>query len=164
MEGSTVVEVHEQSKSAFYDLYYEDYPNAETKYTPVSDLDPTVHYDPTCVNKIHIARCIVDGIQNDQYATPNAYWLDSALRPKHLSDAEITVYPNPTSGSFTAYSEKNRVYHLQIFNILGELIKTVEFVRETEINIEDQLKKGIYILEFKNASGSRIQTEKLFVE
>lgn len=162
-KGGNIIEVHTQSQFAYESLYDEDYPEAKVRYTPVADLDRLNNTNDRCVHKINGARCIVDAVDNDQYATQYSSWLNDAVRPNPFSDGEIAIYPNPAKNTFTIESKVEGVYFTQIYNIYGQAIDAFEFRKRRSIEIS-HLESGVYLLEIRDAEGNPIQTKKLIIE
>ena len=75
----------------------------------------------------------------------------------HNENNEITLIPNPTTGSFNISNISNATIH--VYSSLGSFIKTFEHVSSQEsINIS-HLSNGIYFL--KIVEGDRVKNEKL---
>ncbi|OYU96467.1 MAG: hypothetical protein CFE21_08735 [Bacteroidetes bacterium B1(2017)] len=81
-----------------------------------------------------------------------------------LADA-LTVYPNPSQGSFilSVNTELTNTYMLDVFTNLGELAysKTCELGSNQNVLVDTKLVPGIYLLKLSGASGT--QTRKLLV-
>ena len=162
-DNGILIEVHEQSRVAYESLYNNDYQDAKIKYTPVANLDRSNNPDDRCINKINIARCMVDAVDNDQYAAPYSSWVRSSVRPDPFSDGEIALYPNPASQSFTIESKQEGVYMVNIYNIFGQKVGVFEYTKKKTCNI-GHLRSGVYLLEITNIDGVQVQTKKLIVE
>ncbi len=68
-----------------------------------------------------------------------------------LSDI-ISVFPNPTTGSFTVTSNEN--VSMQILDITGKLLKKTSFIGTNTFRIETA---GVYFLKFSNETGASVQ-------
>jgi hypothetical protein len=68
---------------------------------------------------------------------------------------KLSVYPNPFSTSFIVETNVNDD-KIEVFDILGNLVSTVEIVEEnnTEIYLEDK-EPGIYFVRVSSATGIR---------
>lgn len=65
-------------------------------------------------------------------------------------ETSFIVYPNPGSGSFTVtFSEKNMKGELEIHNVLGEVLKTIQVQGQTSVNINSHWAPGNYFLVLK---------------
>jgi len=77
-------------------------------------------------------------------------------------DAEntLSVFPNPSSGTFTVYNSKAGDYELEVYNSLGEMV-----LRQTKNGVQEIVKldvpAGIYFLNIKYENS--ISTSKLVV-
>ena len=69
------------------------------------------------------------------------------------SDADVSVFPNPSHGEFTVYGLQFATYNLEVYNIVGELVveKTVNHKQET-INLNQP--NGIYFVKVKTENGN----------
>src|SRR5690606_10785724 len=124
--GDTII-VHVQAAAAFKDLFEEDYSEAKSKYDPIAELDRSNNPKDNCVNQINIARCIVDGIDNDRFATPYSNWISEAYKPKSETEPEsgISIFPNPARGSFTVKNRKDQQLYLEMYNLFGQKVKDI---------------------------------------
>lgn len=164
IDGGVILQVHQQSKSAYEDLFYEDYPNAKSKYQPIANMDRSNNSNHKCVNLINIAKCIVEGVNNDQFATSYNSWLSSAVRfNPFLAEKQLAVYPNPVSDMLIIESKKEEQYMARLYNVYGQQIAAFEFEKKTTYSV-DKLNKGVYILEILDSQKRSLQTEKLIVE
>jgi hypothetical protein len=77
-----------------------------------------------------------------------------------LSNDELSIYPNPTSGDkLYIVSKNNFIKHISIFNVLGKEIQSATIYGK-ELNI-GKLKPGVYII--KITENSITATRKLIV-
>jgi hypothetical protein len=72
------------------------------------------------------------------------------------SDLQISIYPNPATGTLNISLPENQKSQIQIFNAMGMLLKEIELslpitIRTTQINISD-LPDGLYFIQLKNNS------------
>ena len=74
--------------------------------------------------------------------------------------SSFVVYPNPTNGIINVKtSEYKNVTNVQIFNLVGAVVKTTKLQHETSlINLSD-LANGLYIV--KITSGNNSITQKI---
>ena len=75
-----------------------------------------------------------------------------------LSDEMIFVHPNPTTG--IVYIEGTEAAEVQVFNALGQLVKTVQ--NATEVSLEG-LPQGIYLLRV-TLEGGKVFADKVVKE
>lgn len=72
----------------------------------------------------------------------------------------ISVYPNPVSDYFLITSPKLQIDKLEIYNVLGQLVKTQKLIQtNNEINIQE-FPKGAYYLRIYN-QGKFLKTNKI---
>ncbi len=96
------------------------------------------------VDNINIVRRIVNG-------TKDAFLQNS-----------LTVFPNPSRGNFTIELPNANGYTLEITDLTGKIIKTLNAVSGTNmLNLEDAA-KGIYLLKVSSKNGVAIR--KLILE
>lgn len=113
-----------------------------------------------------------DTIANIYYQSFNQNFLDmgGALVPcvssglNEISEEELVVYPNPSSGKFQVASHKSQVSSVEIFNVLGEKIYEA-FPKEKSavaISLPLELGQGIYFL--KTIIGGKHFTRKIIIQ
>lgn len=67
-----------------------------------------------------------------------------------LINNSLIIYPNPASENITIKNLKNIDNQIvQIYNVLGSLVKEIELTTTNQINISD-LTNGVYFVKFKN--------------
>jgi len=77
---------------------------------------------------------------------------DFTVSTNEISEIEmISVFPNPTQDEFTL-SDNDLVKKIEIYNLLGQKLKTVDFYEGEFISIDD-LNAGVYTLALKNSDG-----------
>jgi hypothetical protein len=71
-----------------------------------------------------------------------------------LSDANVSIFPNPTEGilhvNLNRY--KSEVIQMNIFNPAGNLVKSAEILKASNVYDLSSLPKGIYIVELRNGA------------
>jgi hypothetical protein len=77
---------------------------------------------------------------------------------KDLSNA-ASVYPNPSSGSFTVIDDANKYDLLQVFDVAGRMIKAVSIKQRQQVVLQQT---GIYIYRLSGRHGTA--TGKLVVQ
>ncbi len=75
----------------------------------------------------------------------------------------LSVYPNPNNGLFniTLSSDNSTEMTVQIFNILGELVKTIENAQLTTSVDLSECATGVYVI--KVVAGNQIATKKISI-
>jgi len=148
--------------------------NTGHNYYPLTSYTlPTQEYLNPCMTYISSSqKILLQGISSypDNFnATNKTYLLTPQLQvgiaeARYNSVANISYYPNPSSGLVTVKLNKMNTsdFALNIYNLMGELVKS-EKLKENlqQINIED-LSNGIYIVEIK--SKELIDMQKLIIQ
>ncbi len=83
-----------------------------------------------------------------------------------LTDLELSVYPNPSSGLFKIEGEALLEGEIQLFSATGELIQTRRIlspIRKSSIGEEKGLPQGVYILMYTDKEGKSV-SKKLVVD
>lgn len=98
------------------------------------------------------------------FNSPNYNYKDSALGTKPcdfsnvgvsdvINDNKIEIYPNPNNGSFTVLFADNQVRHIQVYDVLGNLVSAfVSADENATINLPDNA-KGIYFISVHSDNG-----------
>lgn len=68
-----------------------------------------------------------------------------------LNTSKFSLYPNPVTESFTIKFSDNQNFNgkIEIFNIIGSLVKEIELPQSRKFNISE-LTNGMYFIRFKN--------------
>ena len=71
-----------------------------------------------------------------------------------IADYELatTLYPNPTAGQFTIHNSQFTIHNVNVYDVYGKLLKTVEVNSNTAVIDAHELSAGMYFV--------RISTEK----
>jgi hypothetical protein len=83
------------------------------------------------------------------------------------NEIEFTVYPNPSSGSFSVRTEANSdlLKSVQVTNMLGQVVYTAAINSEkTDIVLSSSISKGIYFVNMLDKNSRVCATEKITVE
>lgn len=78
--------------------------------------------------------------------------------------ADIAIYPNPASNTFTITLNSGSSVKIDIINIIGQVIKSLDATAGYVTRVVDvnDLTKGIYVIRFTN--GNDISAQKLVIE
>jgi hypothetical protein len=99
-------------------------------------------------NTTYYVRAYATNTAGTVYGNEVSFTTPMATSIKTISDAELKVYPNPTSGIlYVADSLKNTKF--EVFNIAGERVKSGN-INDNIINLAD-LKTGIYLIIINNS-------------
>ncbi|MEP7263203.1 MAG: T9SS type A sorting domain-containing protein [Bacteroidota bacterium] len=82
--------------------------------------------------------------------TVGIVYVDSCLVSSGLTEVEswknISIHPNPNNGSFKLSGlSSSTLNSIEITNVIGEIVYTVNQVKSTELKVDAVLKQGIYI-------------------
>ena len=82
---------------------------------------------------------------------------------KNISQQSLfNLYPNPTNGQFTIESEKIRGSSIEIYNVLGEQIYSIQLVESKfTIDLREQ-PKGIYFIHL--LADEKVSTKKIIIQ
>jgi hypothetical protein len=73
----------------------------------------------------------------------------------------LEIFPNPVTGERFTVSTSTEISEITIVNILGQQVYDQQFIGETRINIELEIKeKGVYLLQVKTLDG-RVATKRI---
>jgi len=79
------------------------------------------------------------------------------------TNSRIKIFPNPAAESITV-SSANTINTIQIYNLLGAIVKEIKVDQKLEVNINTlDLSKGVYLLKSKNDNGAT-NTKKLIIK
>lgn len=90
---------------------------------------------------------------------------DDSLGIGSYENLALTIYPNPTSSvlNFTLNGVVNSSIKIEVYNIIGHLVKT-KTTSETKGFIDlVNLSSGVYLLKFQEGDGGKITTKKIIV-
>ncbi len=163
VETGVTYEVHEQSRLAFADYYDENYPAALAGFQPVASLDHNVHNTRECVHKINFARCIVNGLESDQYATPYSEGWHAEATRNMASDADpVRITPNPTTSHLQLLGPTEQTYHLEVYDVMGRRLHTDSFQARLRLSVAEW-QKGIYLFVITGDNRQQVQASKVTV-
>ena len=78
----------------------------------------------------------------------------STLSIDNFDTSEIVLYPNPVATSFTVKGLDNDTYNLQIINLQGQVLKTLEYTNGKPVAIEE-LANGVYIVKVQSDQNTK---------
>ena len=135
--------------------------NAEAAYQPIANLDPGIYNSPPCVHKINFARCIVQALQNDQYATPNSSgWYEEVTEKIPTAADLVRISPNPATSNIALLAPADQSYRLVVYDIMGRQVHQESFVANLEISVDDW-ERGLYLFMIVDEKGERVQVTKI---
>ena len=103
---------------------------------------------------------------NGQDMEPDSYFVDNVSFHEYglgLTESKqtINVYPNPTKNKFSINAEQNSM--IEIFNALGESVKSLSAKNSPSVVNCSNWKKGLYFIKIINESGKE-KSSKLIIE
>lgn len=74
------------------------------------------------------------------------------------NDSPVTIYPNPTNGSFILSANNSSLHTIEVFSVVGELVKTVALPASVSSSIDlSGLPDGTYIVKIKGEEDFFVQ-------
>ena len=108
---------------------------------------PTLDQGDTFVNSANIYFDFNFPIETNNYST-TVITDNLSVNDFEMFDS-VTIYPNPVKDVLT-FRAKSKIQNIQIFNLLGKLIKEMKPTKSThDINIS-QLSSGVYFIHFQS--------------
>jgi hypothetical protein len=80
---------------------------------------------------------------------------------EQLSDSKARLYPNPTTGVVNIIANDNKPTKLAVYNVVGELVRSAEFIQSHTLDMSENL-KGVYFIYL--TSEGNTQVSKLIVK
>ena len=123
-------------------------------------MDLSVHVNPLLVEGTCDYELTLRDINGNELAViPGACQISNATAVKETNDLKLTVFPNPTT-DFFAVTETAGLKYIEVFNIVGNKVKTFEAVPNRQYYVGD-LADGIYLVRLANASKKVLKTIRL---
>ncbi len=92
-----------------------------------------------------------------QQTTVNSIGLDEIS-----SNLNYSIYPNPTSGTFTIdFGEEKSEIHISIFTINGQLITQQDYYHTSAVQSNFDAPNGVYLIEIRNEN-NQLAREKIY--
>lgn len=120
-----------------------DLPNMVENYMDYSSND--------CQNSFTLGQIGVMRVVLEDYRT-NLAEVSSMVATEEVGTVQITLYPNPTAGSFTL-SGLQANSTVQIFSLDGKLVFSKAFIKEGNAEIELKQTAGAYLVHVTNTNG-----------
>lgn len=100
---------------------------------------------------------------------PNSFlskYRDESLSIKSYDNLAVAIYPNPTSSvlNFKFNGAVNSSIKIEVYNILGQLIKAKSTSDSKGFIDIGDLSSGVYLLKFQTEDGGKITTKKIIVK
>ncbi len=130
-------------------------------WNPGGQTTASILVSPTLTSSYTVTGTNANGCSNSNAVTVTVD-LCTGIQPI-LTDAAISIFPNPTSGVFTIQSSE-KISAIEIINLLGEKIyqlSTFNFQLSTNIDLSKE-RKGIYFIKLISEKGTA--TKKLIIQ
>lgn len=114
-------------------------------------IQDNINFDGTIVNGYQISGGFTDAFI--------AKFNNSTLGLENNTLAEVTIYPNPTTGIINLSSDSNTIVEIEIFELTGKLVMSKKDDTIEQVDIS-HLSKGLYIIKITD-SEDQISIEKL---
>lgn len=117
--------------------------------------DPYFGMSCRCVKIKYDANGVEEGPVSRKVIIPNDPTLGTAAAEMKTTENKISLYPNPVTGILYIKAQENKDYYYQIYNALGQLVKSGKFVNgRTDVS---SLSQGVYLIRINNSEA----TEKI---
>lgn len=111
--------------------------------------DPYFGAGCRCVKIEYDANGNEEGPASRITVIPNSPTLSTANAEFKMTDNKITLYPSPVSNILYIKASENKEYHFQIFNALGQIVKSGQFINnQTDLS---SLNAGVYLIRINNS-------------
>ena len=158
--NNTTVEVHEQFRIGYFNHHYDLYPAAKEEYKEIAFLDKNIHQNDRAFYKIDVARCMVEAYDQIE-ASANLYNEESETATL-LESNKFSIFPNPADNIVTIKGDKKADYQMQVFGVLGNLIKQLSFTEQSQLDVSEWI-SGLYMIRIENIETKKVITKKLVV-
>ena len=111
--------------------------------------DPYFGAGCRCVKIKYDANGNEEGPASRITVIPDGPTLSTANVAIKVADNNISLYPSPVFNVLYIRSKENKEYHFQIFNTLGQLVKSGQFINnQTDLS---SLNSGVYLIRINNS-------------
>jgi hypothetical protein len=111
--------------------------------------DPYFGVGCRCVKIKYDANGDEEGPASRLTIVPNAPTLSTANTELKASDNKISLYPSPVSNILYIKATENKEYDYEIFNALGQLVKSGQFINnQTDLS---SLSTGVYVIRINDS-------------
>ena len=131
-------------------------------YSNGNDTDIYILDDETIPQPFYMSMIYIPGDQ--VYSNGTAAAIRMITGSSVALDEEISglnVYPNPSNGIINIEMDSNENYLVQVNDILGKVVSSVNINSNTSLNLQD-LEKGIYFVTVSN--DEKTETIKVIIE
>lgn len=105
-------------------------------------------------------RVVGSNAPSDTMEIPYTFYQEQSTATNHIEKTKVVLYPNPASTYFKVKSESTITF-VEIYDILGKQLKSVEVDSNTAYVDVLDLVKGIYIIRIKGENGTTLKTQRL---
>ncbi|KAB2877831.1 T9SS type A sorting domain-containing protein [bacterium] len=165
-EGSNIIEIrHGSSQGVTQDIFAQAPPSYKVQNeTPDSSLylkgsfsAPVFDLNPQTVTGL-------DAYPSEgtiYVLTPKGYAPGPNSTPERSKNIAVSLYPNPATGNQLMIESGSEITEVNISDIQGKILQTIQNVNQSQVNIEHNLKTGIYLVKVNTRES--ISTQKLII-
>lgn len=125
-------------------------------------LDDVTVPQPWWSSMIYIANGANPGLYSNGNALAVRMMIDILTSDESVSEFELNVWPNPTSGEFVVSSDQ-KIRSIQIHSVDGKLIHSVAVTGQNRVELDlNDIGSGLYNLQIETDNG--IKNEKLVID
>jgi hypothetical protein len=82
---------------------------------------------------------------------------DPCLGISENENFTVSLYPNPTKNTFTVDAGVNEINSLEIVDMNGKVISSIEGKNTTTLTVDHQLQNGVYLVRIVSGTATKIQ-------
>lgn len=82
---------------------------------------------------------------------------DPCLGISENENFTVSLYPNPTKNTFTVDAGVNEINSLEIVDMNGKVISSIEGKNTTTLTVDHQLQNGVYLVRIVSGTSTKIQ-------
>ena len=90
-----------------------------------------------------------------EFFLSNFYFFGGTLSTPDLTQGSFKVFPNPTNSSWNIITNNTTLTSVEVYDILGKRVKSVQVNTESTVIDASDLNDGIYIARISSDSGSK---------
>ena len=139
-------------------------PNNRVLYTKIGD----VHWNEEIFDEVPMdlrgiaevaedVKYIAGGMWGNQEVSNKVFKIElkNVVATKSENKLEVSLYPNPGSDMVNVKVDSDDFFHVDVFNLSGQKVKSLELSNRTaQVNARD-LQQGIYIIQITGNHGSK---------
>lgn len=95
--------------------------------------------------------------ENGCIDTTNCVYFSTTVGLNEMENKKISLYPNPTSGKLTVNLNNEQFDSIEVLSLDGKLLNTISINGKSQIELELNYNKGVYLLVFKGKQSKQIE-------